>query len=236
VTEPQTTDVERIARFRQAAYGGAVADALAEIGVLDTVLSAAFRPLRPGMVLVGRALPVKIHARPDQPDHPAHDDPDHPQKQMMQAVARAPNGTVLCFDCSGDRQVAHFGELSAQVAHAHGAHGMLVAGNVRDVRHLLALEGFPVFSLGTRPNAAGGWGVIEVGRPVFLPGHLRHYVTVAAGDYVFGDDDGVQVIPAQVVDDVLQRVERIHEKETHERAELAAGMPIDEVYRIYGAL
>ena len=54
------TDLERIERFRHAGYGGSVSDALYALGVRDTVFSARFKPLRQGMQLVGRALPIKL--------------------------------------------------------------------------------------------------------------------------------------------------------------------------------
>jgi hypothetical protein len=46
----------------------------------------------------------------------------------------------------------------------------------------------------------------------------------------------VQLIPKEMVDEVLLRVEAIFAKENIEREQLAAGMPIDEVYRTYGVL
>jgi regulator of RNase E activity RraA len=113
---------------------------------------------------------------------------------------------------------------------------MLMAGNCRDTQYVLKMPDFPMFSFGTRPNAFGGWTILEVDVPIFLPGHLTHYVAVAPGDFVFGDNDGVQLIPAGVVDEVLLRVEQIFEKENEERQQLAAGMPVDEVYRVFGVL
>jgi regulator of RNase E activity RraA len=56
------------------------------------------------------------------------------------------------------------------------------------------------------------------------------------GDFIFGDNDGVQLIPKAMVDEVLLRVEAIFEKENAEREQIAAGMPIDEVYRVFGVL
>src|SRR5438105_3722687 len=112
------TDLERIARFRRAGYGGSVSDSLNSLGVRNTVFSDSFKPLRQGMQLVGRALPIKLHSlvEPRTPEEQAELEADwaakgaHPQKRMMQAVAAAENGSVLCFDCGGDMQPAHFGE------------------------------------------------------------------------------------------------------------------------------
>jgi regulator of RNase E activity RraA len=160
----------------------------------------------------------------------------HPQKRMMRAVAAAEAGVVLCFDCGGDMQPAHFGEMSCQLAYAHGCRGMLLAGNCRDTQYVLKMPDFPLFSFGTRPNWFGGWMISEVDQPIYLPGHLTHYVKVMPGDFIFGDNDGVQLIPKNLVDEVLLRVEATFEKENEEREALAAGMPIDEVYRVYGVL
>lgn len=113
---------------------------------------------------------------------------------------------------------------------------MLLAGNCRDTQYVLKMPDFPMFSFGTRPNAFGGWMITEVGKPIYLPGHLAHYVQVNSGDFIFGDNDGVQLIPKELVDEVLLRVEATFEKENEERDALAAGMPIDEVYRTYGVL
>lgn len=238
------SDLERIERFRTAGYGGSVSDALNSLGVRDTVFSDRFKPLRQGMQLVGRALPIKLHSliEPRPPEYQAEweakweAEGGHPQKRMMRAVADAEDGCVLCFDCGGDMQPAHFGEMSCQLAYSHGCRGMLLAGNCRDTQYVLKMPDFPLYSFGTRPNAFGGWIITEVNKPIYLPGHLTHYVRVNPGDFIFGDNDGVQLIPAPLVDEVLLRVEKTFEFENKEREQIAAGMSVDEVYRVFGVL
>jgi regulator of RNase E activity RraA len=239
------TDLERIERFRLAGYGGSVSDSLHSLGVDNTVLSDRFKALRQGMQLVGRALPIKLHSQVAYDTVPGWKEAmekkweaegGHPQKRMMRAVTESAPGSVLCFDCGEDMQPAHFGEMSCQLAYAHGCRGMLLAGNCRDTQYVLKMPDFPMFSFGTRPNAFGGWIITEVNNPIYLPGHLTHYVKVMPGDFIFGDNDGVQLIPRDLVDEVLLRVEAIFAKENEEREALAAGMPIDEVYRVFGVL
>ena len=239
------SDTERIERFRRAGYGGSVSDALYAVGVLDSVLSDQFKPLRQGMQLVGRAIPIKAHSQVDLNNFPEEKrkqearweaEGGHPQKRMMRCVAESEPGSVLVFDCGGDMQQAYFGEMSCQVAYAHGCRGMVIAGNCRDTQYVLKMADFPMFTFGTRPNAFGGWSILDVNVPIFVPGHLTHSVRVAPGDFIFGDNDGVQLIPAPLVDEVLLRVEATFEKENEERQQLAAGMPVDEVYRVFGVL
>lgn len=86
------------------------------------------------------------------------------------------------------------------------------------------------------PNAFGGWIITDVNVPIFLPGHLMHYVKVMPGDFIFADNDGVQLIPKDLVDEVLLRVETTFEKENDEREKIADDTPIDEVYRVFGVL
>lgn len=239
------TDLERIERFKRAGYGGSVSDALMILGVKDTVFSAQFVALRQGMQLVGRALPVKLHSEVERPltddERAARDaaweaEGGHPQKRLMRTVEASEDGTILCFDCGGDMQPAQFGEMSCHLAYAHGCRGMLLAGNCRDTQYVLKMDDFPMFSFGTRPNAFGGWFITHVNVPIYLPGHMTHYVKVMPGDFIFGDNDGVQLIPAHLVDEVLLRVEETFEKENHEREQIASGMPIDEVYAAFGVL
>ena len=238
------TDLERIERFRRAGYGGSVSDSMTSLGVRTTVFSDRFRPLRQGMQLVGRALPIKLHSLVEDRSPEWQQEIEtrweaeggHPQKRMMREVATQPPGSILCFDCGGDMQPAHFGEMSCQLAYSHGCRGMLLAGNCRDTQYVLKMPDFPIFSLGTRPNFFGGWTITDVNRPIYLPGHITHYVKVEPGDFIFGDNDGVQLIPRDIVDEVLLRVEAIFEVENGERQQLASGMPIDEVYRVFGVL
>jgi regulator of RNase E activity RraA len=197
------------------------------------------------MQLVGRALPIKLHSVVERQLPEAEQqalearwqaEGGHPQQRMMREIAQQADGSILCFDCGGDMQPAHFGEMSCQLAYSHGCRGMLLAGNCRDTQYVLKMPDFPIFSFGTRPNAFGGWIITDVNKPVYLPGHITHYVTVSPGDFIFGDNDGVQLIPAHLVDEVLLQVEATFEHENAEREQIAAGMSIDEVYRVFGVL
>ena len=65
------TDLERIERYKHAGYGGSVSDSLNSLGIRNTVFSSRFKPLRQGMQLVGRALPIKAHSIVEQRGAPA---------------------------------------------------------------------------------------------------------------------------------------------------------------------
>jgi regulator of RNase E activity RraA len=84
-----------------------------------------------------------------------------------------------------------------------------------------------IVSFGTRSNAFGGWVIIDINQPMCLPGHLTY--AGAPGDFIVGGNDGVQLIPAKLVDEVLPRVAETFARENGQRVHIAAGMPIDEV-------
>lgn len=242
----QITDLERIARYRRAGYGGAIADVLLQLGVRDALLSMRFRPLRQGMQLAGRALPIKGHSLVYGDPRAAAEraaieakwkaEGGHPQERMMAAIAAAENGVVLCYDCGGDNRIGHCGEMTCQLAYAQGCRGMLMAGNLRDTQYIIQMADFPVFCFGANPFTDSEWLITEINQPIYMPGHLSHYVPIMPGDFLFGDNDGVQVIPATLVDEVLLRVEALHEHENKVRDALVSGMPVAEVYRVFGVL
>ena len=103
----------------------------------------------------------------------------HPQKRMMRTIDDLEDRAVLCFDCGEDMRPAHFGKMSCPLVYAHGCRGTLLAGNCRDTQYVLEMPDFPMFAVGTHPNAFGGWIITDVNVLIFLPGHLMHYVKYA---------------------------------------------------------
>ena len=113
------------------------------------------------------------------------------------AVTLAPPGSALVVDVGDVAERGYWGEVLTTAAEARGLAGLVIDGCVRDVA-ALATHGFPVFSAGValpgaskqQPGAAG------------LPGTVAG-VDVAAGDWVVGDTDGVVVVAAARLHDVL---------------------------------
>jgi regulator of RNase E activity RraA len=112
-----------------------------------------------------------------------------------------------------------------------GATGTIVDGFVRDVRQIIAMS-FPVFARGIMPLDSWGRGyVADVDVKVSCGG-----VIVAPGDLVFGDYDGIVVVPAAVEDEVLARALEKVTGENRSREELLQGRLLRDVYERYGVL
>lgn len=126
--------------------------------------------------------------------------------------------------------VAIYGELSAASTSAHGAVGALVDGGTRDSGKLIE-AGFPVFARYRCPvEAFGRWAIQQYQVPVLLSGELADTVKVCPGDFIFGDYDGVLVIPKDLTMEVLVECERVMGIEDCARVEFARGEDPVEVF------
>ena len=114
------------------------------------------------------------------------------------AVAQARIGDVLVVQIDGDPDRGFWGEVLTTAAEAKGVVGLVIDGGVRDVAALEAHR-FPVFSTMIALRGAVKVAAGSVGAPVEVGG-----ATVAAGDVVVGDVDGVVVVPAGRVEEVLE--------------------------------
>jgi regulator of RNase E activity RraA len=196
-------------------YGGLVYDVLEHFGYPNQVLSHEICPLDPDSKLAGPAFTVKGTMTC------VRDEALRYKRLRMIREMRFP--CVEVRDRGTPFPVALYGELSASSAKAHGAVGALVDGAVRDTCHLRAMD-FPVFSRARNPvEAFGRWALLEYQVPILISGELAVAVQVNPGDFIFGDYDGVLVIPREIALEVLQECERVKGVEDTAREEFVRG-------------
>ncbi len=184
---------------------GNIADNNPSGGVMDPGV----KPLDPGMKMVGRALPVRCYPG----DNLA----------LYQGIDAARPGDVLVFDCGG-YAAGHFGDMMAHACLAKGVAGVVIDGTCRDRNDIVEL-GLPVFTRGLNPAGTVKASLGKVGVPVVAGG-----VLVEPGDIVFGDCDGVVVVPADEAEAVFSAALAKHRKEELIAARLDAGESALEVY------
>ena len=110
-----------------------------------------------------------------------------------------------------------------------GCVGAVVDGGIRDTAYIRR-RGFPIFHRFTRPgDAVGRFNIVDFDCPVTIGG-----VRVGPGDYVFGDEDGIVVIPAELTLEVLEKAEEVSLRENRIRAEISPGKSLAELYAEYG--
>lgn len=204
-------------------YAAVISDTLDELGRRHQVMRENINPIDPGWVVAGRAktiLSVDVHHIPQDP-----------YAKEIEAVDSIRPGEVVIGCTNESRQNGLWGELLSTASKMRGARGAIVDGLIRDTKKILEL-GFPVFATGTKPVDSQGRGlVIDYDVPVTCGG-----VLVYPGDVIFGDRDGVVVIPSDLA---LETVERALDKvtrENHTRRELLEGSTLRQVYDKYGVL
>ena len=202
-------------------YAGAVHDVLRAMGYGRCVLPSSIRPLDPARKLAGEIYTVSGHIDLTR-------DPHDTLVQWTGLLSKAPAGKVLvCQPNTYD--VALMGELSAETLNFRGVRGYVVDGGCRDTDFILEL-GFPVFcSFNTPKDIVGRWIPDRFGEPITIG-----EVTISSGDYLLADRDGVVVIPAKVVEEVVTKTELVLQTENKVRTAILAGMDPQEAYLKFG--
>jgi regulator of RNase E activity RraA len=141
-------------------------------------------------------------------------------------------GDVAVFACGGPTdRIAPWGELLSTAAQVRGSAGCVTDGLVRDVRPIRAMR-FPVFHGGIGPLDSKGRGkMMELDCRVVCAG-----VAVSPGDYVFGDVDGVVVVPATAAAEVFALALEKVAAEDRTRDALRAGRSLRDVFDSFGVL
>ena len=137
---------------------------------------------------------------------------------FMAALAECRPGDVLVVATGGYVGAAVTGDLLLGVARNRGAAGFVTDGLVRDLDDLETL-GLPVFAIGVTPNSPQRRGPGSVGLPVVCGG-----VSIASGDVVVGDRDGVVVVPRARIADTLDNLERVKAMEAATLERVRAGL------------
>jgi regulator of RNase E activity RraA len=202
-------------------YTGAVHDVLRGMSCDEVVLPAAIKPLVPQTRLAGPAWTVAGHIDRTLSRHET-------LLAWCMLLSRAPkNHVVVCQP--NNREVALMGELSAQTLQARGVLGFVVDGGSRDTE-LVVAQGFPVFCAFLTPaDIVARWVPDRFGEPVTIGA-----VTIATGDYLLGDRDGVVAIPRAIAEDVVRKTEEVVATEGEMRRALIAGMDPVAAYNKFG--
>jgi 4-hydroxy-4-methyl-2-oxoglutarate aldolase len=215
-------DLEELGHRFGALYTGALTDVLDKLGRLNQTLPPELSPLRPGMRMAGPAWPIE--GRPQDGI-----DPDASIRKILEMLGAVPPGHVGVYQCN-DRSSAHLGELSVTSLKARGCAGAVIDGGCRDISYILDQD-FPVFARYTTPqDCVPRWELTGYEVTVTIGG-----VTVAPGDYVVADRDGIVVIPAELRDEVLVEAEGLVATENQVRAAVLDGALPLEAYERFGA-
>ena len=216
------SDAELFALFVRELYTPVVGDILDDLGHTHQFLPQPIQPLREEMKLAGRAMPVVMaDVRGKQ---------KKPFGRLTEALDQLQPGEIYLAS-GGEMRCAYWGEILTATAKKRGAVGAVINGFHRDTPRVLEQD-WPVFSRGrfaqdsaVRTQVVDYRCRIEVGR-----------VTVQPGDLVFGDLDGVVIVPQKVEAEVIERALAKARGEKLVRKEIEAGLSSTAAFKKYGIL
>jgi len=187
----------RMATYYRNLGSSLVADILDQIGIQNSILE--LSPVYETAIAIGPAMPVLVQSKPNSPVGL--------REGLMNAVDASPKKSVLIIS-SDTTSCSTWGGLTSRYAKLSGIAGVVVFGAVRDTPEITKLH-LPVFASNVTP--VSGYNRVEVtsvGEPINCGS-----VKVGKGDLVVADRDGVAIVPATHIQEVLGRTSKLVAKE-----------------------
>jgi regulator of RNase E activity RraA len=216
------SDSDLFALCTRELYTPVVGDILDGLGFTHQFLPQPIQPLREEMKLAGRAMPVvMIDVFGKQ---------NKPFGLLTEALDQLQAGEIYLAS-GGEMRCAYWGEILTATAKKRGSLGAVINGFHRDTPKVLE-QNWPVFSRGrfaqdsaVRTQVAGYRCPIEIGQ-----------VSVQPDDLIFGDLDGVVIVPKKIEAEVIERALAKARGEKLVRKEIEAGMSSTAAFEKYGIL
>ena len=216
---------QKLDEARKNLYSAVLSDTLDSMGLLNQVLEPGIRPIDESRVLCGWArvgLYFPIY----------HDDETvNVYEHELKLIDSLKLDEVPVLICHGLKHIAPWGELLSTRAEYLKAGGCLTDGSVRDVRMIHEM-GFPLYAgnispLDTKYRGKLMWSDV--------PGKI-HGVSVQSGDLIFGDVDGVLVVPGEHVETALEKAFEKVSQENVVRQKLQEGQTLEQIFADHGIL
>jgi len=215
-------DCELFELVRRELYTPVVGDILDTLDRLHQFLPAEVRPLCDDFVLVGRAFPVQQEGVTKRAERPFG--------KMTEALDDLRPGEVYVAS-GGEEPCANWGEIMTAAAKARGALGAVVNGYHRDTPKVLEQD-FPVFSRGAyAQDSAPRMKVSDFRCQIDFSG-----IVIDPGDLVFGDRDGVVIVPHAFVERVVTEALAKARTEKTVRRKIEEGMSCTDAFNEFGVL
>ncbi|MGO2718365.1 MAG: fumarylacetoacetate hydrolase family protein [Brevibacterium aurantiacum] len=187
---------------------------------LNNVVIEGVSPLVPGSKVVGTAKTLRFV--PNREDlFKSHGGGYNAQKRAFDTLR---SGEVVVIEARGEAGSGTLGDVLALRAKAQGATGVITDGGVRDSAEVAGI--LPVFATAKNPAVLGRKHVPWESDVAVACGNA----TVLPGDVIVGDDDGVIVIPRDLVEEVVDAALAKEIEDGWVAEQVAAGNPIESLF------
>mgnify|MGYP000964965283 CR=1 FL=1 len=208
-----TDDKELFGLMKEKLYTPVVGDILDTMGYNHQFLPPEIMPLKDDMKLAGRACTIL--------EHNVYEAQKKPFGLLTEALDQLKEDEI--YIATGAGNSALWGELLTATARARGAVGAVL--------EVLA-QNFPVFARvrwaqdsSIRTNVVDFRCAIEIGQ-----------VTIHDGDIVFGDMDGVLIIPKEIATECIEKALEKAAGEKKVRAAIEGGMSATDAFKKFEIL
>lgn len=187
---------------------------------LNNVVIEGVSPLVPGSKVVGTAKTLRFV--PNREDlFKSHGGGYNAQKRAFDTLR---SGEVVVIEARGEAGSGTLGDVLALRAKSQGATGVITDGGVRDSAEVAGI--LPVFATAKNPAVLGRKHVPWESDVAVACGNA----TVLPGDVIVGDDDGVIVIPRDLVEEVVDAALAKEIEDGWVAEQVAAGNPIESLF------
>ncbi|NCC65909.1 MAG: RraA family protein [Spirochaetia bacterium] len=216
------TETEMFSMMKERLYTPVVGDILDTMGYYHQFLPQEIRPLQEGMKLAGKAMTVLMID--------VYGNQKKPFGLLTEALDQLQEDEIY-LATGGSKRCAYWGELLTATAKTRGSVGAVVNGWHRDTPQVLE-QNWPVFSCGcyaqdssVRTQVVDFRCRIEIGQ-----------VTICDGDIVFGDVDGVLIIPQDLAPEVISLALEKAAAEKVVRKAIEEGLSATAAFQKFGIL
>jgi regulator of RNase E activity RraA len=225
------SDDELFALMQRELFTCVVGDVMDNLGLQHQFLPPQIQPLRQDMVVIGRAMPVlAVDVFVEKIAGSANPLMNKSFGLMLEALDDLRTNEIYVNTGSSPRN-ALWGELMSTRASKLGGRGAVLNGYVRDTKAVLKMN-FPTFGFGSYgQDSAPRYKVVDFRVPVEIGG-----VRVCPGDILFGDIDGVLVVPRDAEEDVFVRALEKARGEKLVRKAIEEGSTAVEAFEKYGIM
>ena len=215
-------DAELFRLMKEVLYTPVVGDILDSLGCCHQFLPQPVQPALETMKVAGRAMPVVMID--------VHGPQQKPFGLLTEALDQLEPGEIYVAS-GGDMRCAYWGEILTATARTRGAVGAVINGFHRDTPQMLS-QNWPVFSRGRyAQDSSVRTKVVDFRCPLEVDG-----VWIEPGDLVFGDLDGVVIVPRKHEKEVIGKALEKARGEKLVRKEIEDGMSSTAAFKKYGIL
>ena len=231
MTKLWKSDDDLFALVQRELFTSVVGDVMDKLDLQHQFLPPQIQPLRQDMVVLGRAMPaLSVDVFAERIAGSANRLMDKSFGLMLEALDDLRKNEVYVNTGSSPRN-ALWGELMSTRARKLGSRGAVLNGYVRDTKAILNMS-FPTFAFGSYgQDSAPRCKVVDFRIPIEV-GQVR----VRPADIIFGDIDGVLLVPVEVIEEVFTRALEKARGEKLVKKAIEKGSSTVEAFEKYGIM